>query len=770
MILTINRLDYTAALDGTSPLTIERTLNAPSLCRVALSLPPNGSLPAPARFQSVSVSGDAGPVYFTGYIAATPLPEYVGLALEGPRYRYRVEALSDEMLLDQAIASASRGASGLTAGALMSNLAVHSGSAALSTAGLDLEAPVARFTPAPGSPFSKTAGRVADQVRAAYRAQSGALRLNAIPATVHSLDEGDGTLTLAHLSLTRGARDLANDISVCGEHEPAAYVTEIFEGDGLTSSFYLSADPYCPPASESSLLSELFDKPVIDTSRWSNPSGDTYFSIGARGLAMNGGSGVAGQTRLSWLDPVEMGGTLVLEAEGLALQNASTGMLAAFFSGPANGGTCVAGFQAVAEQGSGAVSIQPLVDDAAEGPSFAIHPEHEYTLRMRVHCPEPQRTRASYICCGDNGTVAVGGQAVAASARLYLEVQECVDGVQGMPVLLYDGWVGGLPATCTVVAADSLNLHGSLRSLGLSNLGSAWVISTPRGGSPMTRRIGSAAQSAECSLSRSGKLTFFTGYTPGPSEQIAVTYRRIARAVGRAINAASQQALTAEGLPSTLSWTGSVTDPRARSSADCRNAAAALAQSAGSAAALWSGTYRGTNHDFADDVWPGDALAMSAPSCNLDAQLVIRSVRLTCHATVPDLVSYDIAFANDWAEDLAIATSASVPGDAWLPTPAPYTPIASLSALTVTSIDGANVTVNTGKAPPPGGGFEVRTRDYAFVPGEDPSLVLRGSEPNLTFTRQVAADRFYIRMFDGASPPNYSEFSAVVVLNVPLAG
>src|SRR6185437_8899300 len=129
---------------------------------------------------------------------------------------------------------------------------------------------------------------------------------------------------------------------------------------------------------------------------------------------------------------------------------------------------------------------------------------------------------------------------------------------------------------------------------------------------------------------------------------------------------------------------------------------------------------------------------------------------------------YEIAFANDWAEDLAIATSAGVPDDAWLPAPAPYSPIASLSGLTVTSIEGANVTVNAGTAPPSGGGFEVRTRDYAFVPGEDPSLVLRGREPNLTFTRQAAADRFYIRMFDGASPPNYSEFSAVVALNLPL--
>jgi hypothetical protein len=45
---------------------------------------------------------------------------------------------------------------------------------------------------------------------------------------------------------------------------------------------------------------------------------------------------------------------------------------------------------------------------------------------------------------------------------------------------------------------------------------------------------------------------------------------------------------------------------------------------------------------------------------------------------------------------------------------------------------------------------------------------MRGSQSNMTFTRQTAADRFYVRMFDGANPPNYSEFSAAVFLNMPL--
>jgi hypothetical protein len=54
------------------------------------------------------------------------------------------------------------------------------------------------------------------------------------------------------------------------------------------------------------------------------------------------------------------------------------------------------------------------------------------------------------------------------------------------------------------------------------------------------------------------------------------------------------------------------------------------------------------------------------------------------------------------------------------------------------------------------------------MPGEDPSLVLRGSQPNLVFSRLSASDRFYVRMFDADDPPNYSEFSAAIILNLPL--
>ena len=240
------------------------------------------------------------------------------------------------------------------------------------------------------------------------------------------------------------------------------------------------------------------------------------------------------------------------------------------------------------------------------------------------------------------------------------------------------------------------------------------------------------------------------------------------RAVGRAVNTASQQALASAGMPTEAAWIGSVTSPAARSSADCRNAALVIEQAAASVSALWSGTYKGNRSSFAADVWPGDALLLNAPSTNVDAQVVVRAVIVSYKASYPDLVEYAIAFANDWADDLAIKTSTTVPTNTWLPAPIAPTVLANLNGLAVTTLNGTTVAINTGVTPPAGGGFEVRLRDFDFMAGEDPSLVMRSTQPAFTFSRVTANDRFYIRMYDGATPPNYSEFSTALFINLPL--
>jgi hypothetical protein len=484
---------------------------------------------------------------------------------------------------------------------------------------------------------------------------------------------------------------------------------------------------------------------------------------------MNGGNGIDGQTLLTWIDPIEMCGTLLLEAVGVTLSPGSTGIVAGFFTDLEIASECTAGFQVTAQQGAGAVSLQPVVEGTPAGTVFSLNPANQYTLRVRVHCPECHRAQAVYYSFGDNGLIGAGGKWSIAPGKIQMEIQEFVNGVGATPVTLYDGSVENLPGFCMVVPASGINLIGTIRAVNLTDLGSGWVVSAPPNGGPYSRRIGTTAEAAECHLERTGKVTFYTGYTPVAGEQIAVSYRTIGRAVGRAVNTASEQELTQAGSPTVAAWIGSVTNPPARSSADCRNAALVMEQAASSASALRSGTYKGNRTSFATDVWLGDALLLNAPSANLNAEVVVRTVKVTYSASCPDLVDYEIAFANDWADDLAIKTSATVPSNAWLPAPTAPTVLANLTGLTVTALNGSTVTVNTGATPPNGGGFEVRLRDFVFMAGEDPTLVMRGSQPNLTFSRVSASNRFYIRMYDGSTPPNYSEFSTALFINLPLS-
>jgi len=337
--------------------------------------------------------------------------------------------------------------------------------------------------------------------------------------------------------------------------------------------------------------------------------------------------------------------------------------------------------------------------------------------------------------------------------------------------------VSFVPGSYQVVPVNSLNLIGTMRSVFMQNLGSGWVVSTAPGAAARTRPVGTLAESAECELRKTGVITFYKGYIPVVGEVIQVVYRTVGRAVGRAVNTASQAALAALGWPPTAVWIGTATEPPARSSEDCRNAAQALVTAAASVSAAWSGTYKiwragsntGANTGLPVDVWPGDALELTAPSLSLDAQVVVRQVVLQYRASSPDAVLYKIEFSNDWANDLAIKTTKHVPADAWLPAAIAPTYLANLNQLTVTAMSATALTVAANALPPTGGGFEVRRRDFSFQAGQDADLVLRAAVPNFSIPRTTEADRFYIRMYDGSTPPNYSEFSAALFVNLPLS-
>lgn len=130
---------------------------------------------------------------------------------------------------------------------------------------------------------------------------------------------------------------------------------------------------------------------------------------------------------------------------------------------------------------------------------------------------------------------------------------------------------------------------------------------------------------------------------------------------------------------------------------------------------------------------------------------------------------YTLEFANDWAEALSMKTSSAVPKETWLPRKALTAPtsLANLTSL-VAVVTPSQINVIAGAIAPAGGGFEVRRVDWQFGTGNDGTLVLRSSVPNFSIIREAAIEQYYIRMYDGSTPPNYSRFSNAICASVPL--
>ena len=181
---------------------------------------------------------------------------------------------------------------------------------------------------------------------------------------------------------------------------------------------------------------------------------------------MQGGTGRDGDTQLAWIDPVEMGGTLLLEASGVTLANRKhrdSGWL--LYGRPDSAGmhrglsgNCSArhGRRFSAADNLGLADGQRLSGKSGQ----SVHACGYAFIVLSANA-----VLAVYRSYGDSGAISYGGQWNIAPAKLQFEIQEFVNGVAGMPVTLYDGQIASLPGACTVVAASSINLVGTMRAL-----------------------------------------------------------------------------------------------------------------------------------------------------------------------------------------------------------------------------------------------------------------------------------------------------------------
>jgi len=778
LILTIDNLDgagvvdYSSVLCADVPLTIERSLNAPSLCVgllcVGTPADPGSSLTLaiPVRRARVVVTTDSGAILFTGYFATEPVPVYFGVGLAGPVYRSAFSAVSDEWLLDKQTLTLTGAGLAVAGGTLLDTLTNRIDLGLFTTSGIVSTRSVGVFTPEPAQPWSTNAAGIAGSTYAAYRAVNGALAMQTVGSITHALNfddpAGDGTLQVASLE-TSMVKELANDVTVSGQAEPAAYVSELFAGDGTTALFTLTDEPF--RLSHPALVSDSFDQPALNTQIWNVTDPGSHLSLGGAGLTLSGGTGSDGQTALTAIDQIEMGGSLVIEAGSIQFTSPSDGVLCGLYTGPTQRANCFAGYNV--RQSGGATVITPFVNGAEIGTTYTLVTGHIYTLRIRLHSPEMQRVLQTYYARVDGVIESFGGGLVTSPMSLVFDLIDLGDASNTPATVLYDGSAATSPAVCSFAAVDSLELTGSMGFCGVTQTGSAWVVSTLPSGAKETRLIGVAGEGADCSVTATGKVTFFAGRIPVAGEIVTVFYRTRDRAVARLEDAASVAAEAAGGMPGTARWLGKVLKPLARSSVDCESAAEAILSFASSRAAALAGEYIAINPA---DVWPGDVLSITANGQVMN--VVVRKVTLVDGNAVPELLTYRIAFANDWADSLSMTLSEVIAPDAFLPTSALVSPgavLANLQQLTVTSATTTTLTLDAGTAPPVGGGFEVRLRDWEFGPAVDQNLVLRSSARSFSIPRSAQVERYFVRMYDASTPPLYSRLSSAVFTNLPVS-
>jgi hypothetical protein len=396
MKVTINNQDGKGAVDYSAAVcadkatgnavVIERRMNQPTLARLLLDCASHG-LPAPAHNAAVVVAADNGSLLFTGYVPTQAEPVYEGQNTHGACYRMQVQVVSDDWLLDRAALPQTAPLLGQTAGEMVRVLTTRVDPTLVDLSGVQDVGTIGFFEPQPNLSWSENVAALANQARAAYRVVDGQLTLAPVGSTVHVLSDQQGTVEFSNLTASV-AKTLVNDVTVTGLAQPMEYVTELFEGDGATVNFQLQRYPF--PVHKTLLLDEEFTQSTINTAIWTVNDAGGYLSVSGAGLAFSGGAGTDGTTTMTTIDPVELGGEVIVEAGFVQINSGSDGVLCGLYSGAIGIPNCLAGFWV--QTSGGNTTLSPLVEGSQVGASFTVQAGHSYILRI-------ESTARSYKGC-----------------------------------------------------------------------------------------------------------------------------------------------------------------------------------------------------------------------------------------------------------------------------------------------------------------------------------------------------------------------------------
>jgi len=767
-------IDYSASMDAMVSPRIERMLNAPAKLSFSL-LSNSGAFVIPANGARVSLTRNDGSFLFTGYLTQAPSVEYLGWGQQAPVYRYQVVAASDEVLLDQKALPDRAPFVEQSAGWALRQIAEELLPGVFETSAVqDLDV-IASYAATPEKKFSEHAAQIARSSRACYRAINGALQLTPIGANSYSVNESDANFSPGSLKLTQPNVQL-NDVTVVGLEEPQAYVRDYFVGDGLSRDFYLSQEPF--QQSSLPLIDEEFPGTELDSTTWLTADPTSAFSVAAQALQVNGGAGQDGKSTVAFVQPIELGGAVELQHGDVSFSSPSQGVIGGMYAGGTVVSKCLAGFQITPN--GGASNIQALINGAPTGPVITTSQGHRYVFTTYVYSREVYRLGESFHSSRHPVGSELGGQAVPADVRFVLEVQDINPAVPASLVapatVLYDDVLTNAAGFCTYALINAISMQCSIAFTYVTHIPLAEVrMALPNAGY-VTQLVESLSDGGQCAIASSTSLDFYPQYLPPLNALIVASYRGRGRAVAEIVDPAGIANLARGGDDGVRSSVRTMKIPSARTQADCENAALAILDDASTPA--WRGSYK-TWSDFlpgsADDVFPGDLLTVDVPSRAAIFRAVMRKIGVELVDPANDRELYEIEFETDLASPLGYeeAGSTTVVPLQNLPPRLSTSEVgnyylASLTDAQVTQVSSTTVQVDAGTAPGSSQGIEVRIHDFGWGPSNDRNVLGRFTTQTFTLPRLARTQNYFLRLYDGSTPPKYSRYSAALHVDYPL--
>lgn len=569
---------------------------------------------------------------------------------------------------------------------------------------------------------------------------------------------------------------LINDVTAIGLEEPQAYVRDYFVGDGFSQRFYLSQTPF--QQSRTALIDEEYVGPALDPTVWNVADPTSAISVSAQTLQVQGGAGQDGKTTVSFLEQIELGGAIELQHGDVSFSGPSQGVIGGLYAGTIATANCVAGFQ-ITESGQQS-NIQAVVNGEATGAAVGTTIGHRYLFTTYIYSREVFRSEQMFHSSVHPAGNGLGGGAILADVRLVLCVQDIDPSNPASSVapatVLFDDVVENAPGFCTYALVNSMSLQCSIAYTYGGHISTAEVRTALQNSNYTTALVESPAEGGQCAIVSSTTLDFYPQYVPALNTLIVASYRGMGRAVAEVANGAGIAALANGSDNGVRGMVRTVKIPSARTQADCENAALAVLDDAATAA--WSGTYK-TWSDFlpggAGDLFPGDGVSVNCASRAASFNAIVRKVTIDWADPSDDRGVYTIEFANDFSSPVAIQEEASATAVSISALPVRLATeqvgayyLANVSDAQITQINSTTVQVDAGAEPGNGGGVEIRMHDFGWGPANDRNLIGRFTTQTFSLTRLARTQNYFLRLYDGSTPPRYSRYSAVLHVDYPL--